>query len=310
MELDYDRLDPEIAVLLPALPEGLANITRDSIVGLRETMATNAPPPPPTDVVITERTVPSPDGDVKVYVHRRPSGDVQPCLLWIHGGGYILGSALDSRATWIAEALDLTVVSVDYRLAPEHPFPAGTEDCWAALNWTVEQARDLRIDVDRLAIGGASAGGGMAAGLALLNRDRGGPALAMQLLLYPMIDNLHDTPSGQYTNHPVWNRRTSFNAWEMYLDGTPGKDASPYACAARATDLAGLPPAYICVGAEDLFRDEDIDYARRLIAAGVACELTVYPGLFHGADGFMPSARISQRLERGYQAALAQALGL
>ena len=310
MELDYDRLDPEIAALLPALPEGLASITRDSILGLRETMATNAPPPPPADVVITERTVPSPDGDVKVFVHRRPSRDAQPCLLWIHGGGYILGSALDSRATWIAEALDLTVVSVDYRLAPEHPFPAGTEDCWAALNWTVEQARDLRIDVDRLAIGGASAGGGMAAGLALLNRDRGGPALAMQLLLYPMIDNLHDTPSGEYTNHPVWNRRTSFSAWEMYLDGTPGKDASPYACAARATDLTGLPPAYICVGSEDLFRDEDIDYARRLIAAGVACELTVYPGLFHGADGFMPSARISQRLERGYQAALAQALGL
>ncbi|MCR9093766.1 MAG: alpha/beta hydrolase [bacterium] len=310
MELDYDRLDPEIAVILPALPEGLANITRESIVALRETMAANAPPPPPTDVVITERTAPSPDGDVKVYVHRRPSDEIQPCLLWIHGGGYILGSALDNRATWIAEALDLTVVSVDYRLAPEAPFPAGTEDCWTALNWIVEQADDLRIDLDRLAIGGASAGGGMAAGLALLNRDRGGPKLAMQLLIYPMIDNLHDTPSGQYTNHPVWNRRTSFNAWEMYLDGAPGKDASPYACAARATNLEGLPPAYVCVGAEDLFRDEDIDYARRLIAAGVPCELSVYPGLFHGADGFLPTARISRRLEQGYQAALAQALGL
>ena len=247
---------------------------------------------------------------MKVYVHRRPSDEIQPCLLWIHGGGYILGSALDNRATWIAEALDLTVVSVDYRLAPEAPFPAGTEDCWAALNWVVEQADDLQIDLDRLAIGGASAGGGMAAGLALLNRDRGGPKLAMQLLIYPMIDNLHDTPSGQYTNHPVWNRHTSFNAWEMYLDGTPGKDASPYACAARATDLEGLPPAYVCVGAEDLFRDEDIDYARRLIAAGVPCELAVYPGLFHGADGFLPTARISRRLEQGYQAALAQALGL
>ena len=108
----------------------------------------------------------------------------------------------------------------------------------------------------------------------------------------------------------LWKQSTSFNAWEMYLNGTPGKDASPYACAARAEDLSGLPPAYVCVGAEDLFRDEDIDYARRLIAAGVPCELSVYPGLFHGADGFMPQAKISQRLERGYQAALAQALGL
>lgn len=310
MELDYDRLDPEIAVILPALPEGLGNITRDSIGELRETMAANAAPPPPSAVEIDERSVPTPAGDVKVFVHRRPSKEVQPCLLWIHGGGYILGSALDLRATWIAEHLDLTVVSVDYRLAPEHPFPAGSEDCWAALNWTIEHAGELRIDADRMAIGGASAGGGMAAGLALMNRDRGGPKLALQLLLYPMIDNLHDTPSGQVTNHPVWNRQTSFNAWEMYLDGTPGEDASPYACAARATDLSDLPPAYICVGAEDLFRDEDIDYARRLMAAGVPCELTVYPGLFHGADGFMPSARISQRLERGYQAALAHRLGL
>ena len=149
----------------------------------------------------------------------------------------------------------------------------------------------------------------MAAGVALMSRDRGGPALAYQLLLYPMIDNLHDTPSGQFTNHPVWNQRTSFNAWEMYLDGVPGKDASPYAAAARATDLSGLPPAYVCVGAMDLFRDEDIDYARRLIAADVPCELSVYPGLFHGGDSFMPQAAVSQRLERGFLYALAQRLG-
>ena len=124
-----------------------------------------------------------------------------------------------------------------------------------------------------------------------------------------MIDNLHDTPSGQFTNHPVWNQRTSFNAWEMYLDGVPGKDASPYAAAARATDLSGLPPAYVCVGAMDLFRDEDIDYARRLLAADVPCELSVYPGLFHGGDSFMPQAAVSQRLERGFLDALAQRLG-
>lgn len=310
LELDFDRLDPEIAALIPTLPPGLANLTQDSVVALREALTANAAPPPPTDVEITEHAVPSPDGDVPVFIHRRPSDEIQPCLLWIHGGGYILGSAQDLRATWIAENLDLTVISVEYRLAPEHPFPAGTEDCFAALQWAAEHAADLKIDPTRLAIGGASAGGGMAAGLALMNRDRGGPPVAFQLLIYPMIDNLHDTPSGQYTNHPVWCRQTSFNAWEMYLGGTPGKEASPYACAARATDLSGLPPAYVCVGAEDLFRDEDIDYARRLIAAGVPCELSVYPGLFHGADGFMPGAKISQRLERGYQAALAHALGL
>jgi len=310
MELDFDRLDPELTVILPALPEGLANITRDSIVELRATMAANATPPPPSDVEVREDVAPSDDGDVPVFVYRRPSDAIQPCLLWIHGGGYILGAAQDERAKGIAANLDVTVISVEYRLAPEHPFPAGPEDCWAALQWVVANAEALQVDPSRLAIGGASAGGGMAAGLALMNRDRGGPELAMQLLLYPMIDNLHDTPSGQYTNHPVWNQRTSFNAWEMYLDGAPGKDASPYAAAARADDLSGLPPAYVCVGAEDLFRDEDIEYARRLIAAGVACELAVYPGLFHGGDSFMPTAAVSRRLETTYQAALAQRLGL
>ncbi len=150
----------------------------------------------------------------------------------------------------------------------------------------------------------------MTAGVVLMARDRGGPALCFQLLIYPMIDNLHDTPSGQFTNHLVWSRSTSFAAWEMYLGGVPGVDASPYACASRAQDLTGLPPAYVCVGAEDLFRDEDVDYARRLIANGVPCELAVYPGMFHGADGFIPGARISQRLRAGFMLALKDALGL
>ncbi len=310
MELDYDRLDPELAVILPALPPELADIRRDNIASVRESMAAGAIPPPPEALEPVADSVPTADGDVPVYVYRRPSDAIQPCLLWIHGGGYILGAAQDDRSRGIAEQLDCTVVSVDYRLAPEHPFPAGPEDCHAALLWVVENAERLRIDPSRLAIGGASAGGGMAAGVALMNRDRGGPELAMQLLIYPMIDNLHDTPSGQYTNHPVWNRQTSFNAWEMYLDGVPGKDASPYAAASRATDLTSLPPAYVCVGSEDLFRDEDIDYARRLIEAGVPCEIAVYPGLFHGADSFLPTAKTSQRLEQSFLHALAQRLGV
>ena len=123
-----------------------------------------------------------------------------------------------------------------------------------------------------------------------------------------MIDNLHDTKSGHYVDHPVWNRQTSLNAWEMYLNGTPGVDASGYAAATRTTDLAGLPPAYICVGAEDLFRDEDIEYARRLIRSDVPTELAVFPGLYHGADIFVPRARISRRLEQSFLQALEDAL--
>ena len=308
-ELDYDRLDPELTPILDVLPKALADINRGNIVAVRETMGAQRPEAVETNVEIEKRVVPTADGDVPVFVYRRKSSTPQAGLLWIHGGGYILGAAEEDRARKIAEGLECTVVSVEYRLAPEHPFPAGPEDCYAALLWTVEHAAELGIDPKRLAAGGASAGGGMAAGVALMNRDRGGPALAMQLLLYPMLDNLHDTPSGQITNNPVWNQLTSFNAWEMYLDGVPGKDASPYAAATRATDLTGLPPAYICVGAEDLFRDEDIEYARRLMAAGVACELSVYPGLFHGADSFAPQAAVCQRLEQGFMHALGQSLG-
>jgi len=213
-----------------------------------------------------------------------------------------------SRARGIAEQLDCAVISVDYRLAPEHPFPAGIEDCHAALLWVVEHAGELGIDTNRIAIGGTSAGGGLSAGLALMNRDRAGPTLAFQMLLSPMIDNMHNTPSGQITNHPVWNRQTSLNAWEMYLDGVPLSKAPAYAAASRAIDLTDLPPAYISVGTEDLFRDENALYAHRLIAAGVACEFSMYAGVFHGADGFMPTAKVSQRLVGGYTSALAHAL--
>ena len=149
---------------------------------------------------------------------------------------------------------------------------------------------------------------GMAAGVVLMNRDRDNFPLCLQLLLYPMIDNLHATPSGKVTNHPVWKQETSFNAWEMYLDGTPGEDASPYAAATRATDLSGLPPAYVCVGTADLFCDEDIEYAQRLMDAHVPTELAVFPGLYHAAESFVPDARISLRITASFLLALDHAL--
>jgi acetyl esterase/lipase len=172
----------------------------------------------------------------------------------------------------------------------------------------IDNAEELGIDPNRLAIGGASAGGGLAAGLALKNRAEANHPLCSQLLLYPMIDNLHNTESGQITNHPIWTRASSFNAWEMYFNGEPGSDASPYAAASRADDLAGLPPAYICVGVEDLFRDEDIDYAKRLMAAAVPCELAIFPGVFHAAEVFLPDTVISRRMNRSISRALFDAL--
>jgi acetyl esterase/lipase len=304
--LDYDKLDPELVPALEQMPP--LDITRDNVARIRELLGQR--PVPPSAVTVNEElvSIPTDDGAVDAHIYRKSTRANQPAVLWIHGGGYIIGSAADERARVISASLDCTVVSVDYRLAPEHPFPAGPDDCYAALEWMMAQAEALGIDRERVAMGGASAGGGMAAGVALMNRDRGGYPLVLQLLLYPMIDNLHDTESGQYENHPIWNQGTSFRAWEMYLDGTPGQEASPYAAAARAADLGGLPPAYICVGSEDLFRDEDIDYARRLLAADVPCELAVFPGLYHGADSFVPEAAISRRLQRSFLTALGDAL--
>jgi acetyl esterase/lipase len=303
--LDYDKLDPE---LRPALAQMLPlEITRENVAQIRAVMGARRLPSA-VEVSSEQVSVPTQDGAVDTWIYRKTSRPNQPALLWIHGGGYLLGSADDERARIIAAELDMTVVSVEYRLAPEHPFPAGSEDCYATLEWMVREAANLGIDASRLAIGGASAGSGMSAGVALMNRDRANHALRLQLLLYPMIDNLHATESGKYENHPVWNQGTSFRAWEMYLNGTPGLDASPYAAAARAKDLTGLPPAYICVGSEDLFRDEDVEYARRLIAAGVPCELAVFPGLYHGGDMLVPGAAVSQRLQRSFLAALSDAL--
>jgi acetyl esterase/lipase len=174
--------------------------------------------------------------------------------------------------------------------------------------WAVENCNELGIDPERIAMGGMSAGSGMTAGVALMNRDRNGPKLVLQWLLYPMMDDRHETPSGHSVTHrKAFNREISLKAWKMYLGDAYGGKVSPYAAATRATDLSGLPAAYLCVGALDLFCDETIDYAKRLVAAGVPTELAVYPGVLHGSDITVPQASISQRMRRDYLDALKRA---
>ncbi len=221
----------------------------------------------------------------------RPVGatTTTPALLWIHGGGYVLGTAAqdDALCRRFVQALGITVASVDYRLAPEHPYPAPLEDCYTALQWL---AGLPAVDADRIAIGGASAGGGLAAALALLARDRDGVKPVFQLLVYPMID---DRSVGQHLNDPgqrLWNATSNRFGWQAYLGGADPEIAAP----ARRTDLAGLPPAWLGVGTLDLFHDEDLDYAARLQAAGVPCEVHVVPGAFHGFDGIVAKADISK----------------
>ena len=260
-----------------------------------------------------DRQASGPDGDVFVRVYQPTDRlDTLPALLWIHGGGYVLGSVErdDLLASHLAKVSQCVVASVEYRLAPEHPFPAPVEDCYTALKWLAANAGELGVDPSRIAIGGASAGGGLAAGLALVARDRAEVELAYQLLIYPMIDDRNVAPASEsLADTYVWTRENNLMGWQSYLGRKPGgDDVSPYAAAFRATDLRGLPPAYIPVGDLDLFLDENINYAQRLLAAGVPTELHVYPGAYHGFNGFAPGAEIAQRFNAERDAALKRRL--
>ena len=306
MDLDYAKIDKE---LLPALDDFPAlEIDRGNIEKIRALLLERAPLPSSLAVKEEELKIVKTDREIPIFIFRKSSKPSQPVVLWIHGGGYIFGSAYDERAKVIADFCDCTVVSVEYRLAPEHPFPAGAEDCMAALEWVFDNADSLGIQAGKIAIGGASAGAGMAAGVSLMNRDGRNIPLCFQVLLYPMLDNLHATPSGNITNHPVWKRSTSFNAWEMYLNGTPAEAASEYAAPSRAESLKGVPPTYISVGSEDLFRDEDIGFGQKLIEDGIPCEMSVFPGMYHAGEGFAPAAKVSRRLNQSFLAALKDAL--
>jgi acetyl esterase/lipase len=226
---------------------------------------------------------------VRLFRPARATGPA-PALLWIHGGGYIIGTAAqdDVLCRRFASELGVTVASVDYRLAPEHPYPAPLEDCYSALTWL---AGLPSVDPARVAIGGASAGGGLAAALALLARDRGEVPVAAQLLVYPMLDDRTVDRTGlENPGHRLWNQSSNKFGWAAYLGDADRDVAVP----ARRADLSGLPPAWMGVGTLDLFHDEDLAYAERLRAAGVSCEVEVVEGAFHGFDGIVPKAEVSQ----------------
>ena len=257
-----------------------------------------------TGLAIEDRTIPGPAQapavPVRVYAPQQRSGSASPALLYIHGGGFVVGSIATEHAiaALLARKLGIPVISVEYRLAPEHPYPAGLEDCYAALQWLHAEATTLQVDRARIGVIGQSAGGGLAAALALLARDRGGPALCFQFLGIPELDDRLDTPSMRaFTDTPLWHRPNAELSWKYYLGTqyTPGGDGVPaYAAPARATDLRGLPPAYVSAMEFDPLRDEDVLYALKLMQAGVPVELHCYPGTFHGSS-LVAHAAVSQR---------------
>jgi acetyl esterase/lipase len=240
---------------------------------------------------------------VGVRLHR-PAGVSQPgaALLWLHGGGYVMGNAQqdDPLCHRFTRDLGITVASVDYRLAPEHPYPASLEDCYSALTWL---AGLPAVDPARVAIGGASAGGGLAAALALLARDRGEVTPTLQLLAYPMLDD-RSASGPENPNYRMWGPKSNRFGWAAYLGNADPQVAVP----ARRDDLSGLPPAWIGVGTNDLFHDEDLAYAERLTAAGVPCHIEVVPGAFHGFDQIVPKAGVSQSFFASQCASLRSAL--
>jgi acetyl esterase/lipase len=314
-----DQIDPELRGMVERLPtDRTLNLNEISTARVKmKKMVTEllAAMPPVEGVTSEDRFAPgSQDGHaVRVRVYR--SNDQQsklPALYWIHGGGYVMGDIdYDDRLIMqMVKRIGCVAVSVDYRLAPEHPFPTPVEDCYTGLKWLYTHADELGVEPSRIAIGGPSGGGGLTAGLALMVRDRKEVPVVFQLLIYPMIDDRNATPASYAITDPrVWNRESNRLGWKAYLgrDGG-GADVSPYAAASRATDLTNLPPTYISVGTLDLFVDENIEYAQRLIQAGVPTELHVYPGAFHGFDLFAPSARVSKQFKADRDNALKRAL--
>jgi acetyl esterase/lipase len=288
--MTLQELDPDVAAIVDQLP--LVSLSAESLPLLRD-RGFAAAVELSDSVVRTDHLVPG-EPEVPLRVHRTVGAEgLLPCLYSIHGGGYVAGTYAmdDARFDQLCPKLGLVGVSVEYRLAPEHPYPAPLEDCYAGLKWAVDHAGDLGVDPQRIGIAGVSAGGGLAAALALLVRDRNEFSIAFQLLDCPMLDDRQRTPSSQLEGLAVWSRESNTFGWRSYLGDLYGSEHVPYtAAAARCTDLRGLPPAFVSVGTVDGFRDEDVDYATRLNQAGIPCELHVYPGACHGYQFAFDSA--------------------
>ncbi|WP_163513500.1 alpha/beta hydrolase [Fodinicola acaciae] len=296
-------MDPELEAFLPFLPPtDLADpvAARDDLAKF----VAGVPPLQTDGLEIEDRVVPA-DPDVPVRIYR--PRDAQGAIVWFHGGGWIMGT-LDTEHPWairIADGSGQLVISVAYRLAPENRYPAAINDAYAVLGWAFAHAAELGIDPARIAVGGHSAGGGIAAGLALRARDQQGPPIRFQLLHQPALDDRQQSWSARnFTDTPWFNRDKYATAWRHYLGST---EATPYAAPARADDLSGLPPAYVSAAEFCPNRDENIAYALRLLDSGVSVDLHQWAGTFHGSQAIV-SADVSQRQLAELTGALRRAL--
>ncbi|PZR33354.1 MAG: alpha/beta hydrolase [Caulobacter segnis] len=307
---DLSHVDPELrAAALQVLSEPSKPITRANLAEIR---ALWVPPPPLPSPEIRLLKVPGRRGDPEVPVEligAAATGRPRPAILHIHGGGFISGKArnLTAFCQHLASEFDCVVVNVDYRLAPETPYPGPVEDNYEALAWLHREAPRLGVDPDRIVVMGESAGGGHAAILTLLARDRAEVPLRAQILLYPMLDDRTGATRmpPPHVGTIGWNAAANRFGWESFLGGPAGGARAPAgASPARVADLSRLPPTFIGVGDIDLFVEENFDFARRLVLAGVPTELVVVPGAFHAFDFVAPEARVSRDFTRAWKAAL------
>ncbi|SIR62614.1 alpha/beta hydrolase [Williamsia sterculiae] len=307
------RFDPDLATAAPSLapldPDD-HGASRAAMTAMTRSLPTWTPRAP---IAVDDLPIPGPDGPVAVRIYRPTvESGPRPGIVYLHWGGFVAGGldVVDADGRRLADEVGAVVVSIDYRLAPEHRYPAAVEDAYAGLVWLAGSAEDLGVDRARIAVAGESAGGGLAAALTLLSRDRGGPSIAFQALGFPQLDDRADTVSAtSFVDTPMWDRASLLASWRDYLGpGEPGgRDVEPYAAPARAVHLAGLPPAFVTACEFDPLRDEAINYAARLVRAGVGVDLQLYRGTFHASTA-VADAEVSRRMLADRSAALVRGL--
>jgi len=300
-------LDPEVAAAMEPMAAAMADVMPPpvgDVLGRRPMLEalmaqTAALQPTPTDVAVTDHQVAVADGaEILLRWYAKEAAAPGSAVLYLHGGGMISGSVAvyDGPVSRYVSDSGVPMLAVDYRLAPEHPHPTPVEDAYAGLQWLAAHAEELGVDRSRLAVMGDSGGGGLAAAVALLSRDRRGPVLAYQLLIYPMLDDHNTTPDPEIAPFAVWTYDDNLTAWGALLgDAIGDPDVPAYASPVRATDLAGLPPAYIEVGQLDIFRDEDMTYAQRLSHAGIDVEFHLRRGVPHEFETFAFDTDVARR---------------
>jgi len=309
MNNKFSKVRPDLQVAVKMSPS--LHYSSKNLWLIRLLISLIPAPKAPKDVSIKNIKIDNKGGSASIRLRiYQPANHTSaaPVLIWMHGGGYIIGKPEmeDTLCIQFVRELGISIVSVDYRLAPKHPFPAGLDDCYSALMWAKHNSKQLGFDATRIAVGGTSAGGGLAAALTQLAYDRKEVSPIFQLLTYPMLDDRTVLRTDiDDSNSPTWSQKSNRFGWESYLAKKYGSDEIPtYSVPARREDLSGLPPAWIGVGTLDVFYKEDMAYAQRLKEAGVACDLNIVEGAFHGFDVFDPQLSIVQEFRKSQIAAL------